>query len=181
MILFPVMMVGGHLLIAVADKVPDLNFEPICREAAGEKLGLKDDSAICIGDERAARDALAKRWSEFESADRARCIRLSTMNRTASYVEVLTCLEMDRDAKGLRQRADAGIVAPEPALPPAREQTGVPDPDVRLALQPVSASPPPPPPPLPLEPRPASGLLQILCLPGLRAILPACRPAAGNR
>jgi hypothetical protein len=177
MILFPVMMVGGHLLIAVADKVPDLNFEPICREAAGENLGLKDDSAICIGDERAARDALAKRWSEFESADRARCIRLSTTNRTASYVEVLTCLEMDRDAKGLRQRADAGIVAPEPALPHAREEAGLPD--VRLALQPVSA--PPPPPPLPLEPRPASGLLQILCLPGLSAILPACRPSAGNR
>jgi hypothetical protein len=179
MILFPAMMVGGHLLIAVVDKVPELNFEPICREAAGGNLGLKDDTAICIGDERAARDALAKRWSEFESADRARCIRLSTMNRTASYVEVLTCLEMDRDAKGLRQRADAGIVAPEPALPHAREETSVPVPDVRLALQPVSA--PPPPPPLPLEPRPASGLLQILCLPGLRAILPACRPSAGNR
>jgi hypothetical protein len=76
MILFPAMMVGGHLMIAVVDKVPDLNFEPICREGLGETLGGKDEFQICIKDESAARDALAKQWSEFQSADRARCIRL---------------------------------------------------------------------------------------------------------
>ena len=48
MILFPAMLVGGHLLVAVVDRVPDLNFEPICREGAAEFKGAKDDSAVCM-------------------------------------------------------------------------------------------------------------------------------------
>jgi hypothetical protein len=177
MIPFSAMMVGGHLLIAVVDKVPDLNFEPICREGAGESLGAKNDSGICIRDENAARDELAKQWSEFESADRARCIRVSTMNRTASYVEVLTCLEMERDAGKLRQKAGIATDAPEQALAPAREKVSPPIRSVRLARHPA---------PVPLAPpesQPGSslGILQIFCLPGLKTILPACLPSAGYR
>jgi hypothetical protein len=175
MILFPAMMVGGNLLIAVVDKVPDLNFEPICRDAAGQGLGLKDESAICVEDEKAARGELGRKWSEFESADRARCIRLSTLNRAASYVEVLTCLEMNQEAKKLHRGADAASIMGEPGpAAPAREKTSPQAPGVRVARQPVSS--PPPAPPLPLESRPAaaSGFLQILCLPGLKSLLPAC-------
>ena len=175
MILFPAMMFSGHLLIAVVDKVPDLDFEPICRESAGESPGAKDDSAICITDENAARDALAKQWSEFAAADRARCIRLSTTNRTASYVEVLTCLEMDRDAKKLRPSGDAATDMGEPAPAPAKVRP--PTRSVGLARHPA---------PMPLQPpesQPAAspGILQIFCLPGLETILPACRPSAGYR
>jgi hypothetical protein len=124
MILFPALLVGGHLLVAVADRVPDLNFEPICRDGEAQKLGVKDDSAICIKDEKAARDQLAQKWDQFDSADRTRCVRMSTTERTASYVEVLTCLEMNHDARKLRQGEDAGIAAPEPAPGPARESPG---------------------------------------------------------
>jgi hypothetical protein len=178
MILFPAMMVGGHLLIAVVDKVPDLNFEPICREGGAEIMGGKDDSAVCMSDEKAARDELAKKWSEFEAADRSRCIRLSTNNRTASYVEVLTCLEMDQQARKLRQGAIPGIAAPEPGR--AQDDAGPPDPAVRVARQPVAAAPPPP--PLPLGPRPAAqgGFPQVLCLPGLKSVIPACNPSGGR-
>lgn len=177
MILFPAMMVGGHLLIAVVDKVPDLDFEPICRESAGEIRGAKDDSGICITDENAARDALAKQWSEFESADRARCIRVATTNRTASYVEVLTCLEMDRDAKKLRPREDAATDVGEPALAPAPAKVSPPTRSVGLARHPA---------PMPLQPpesQPGSslGIFKIFCLPGLETILPACQPSAGYR
>ena len=104
MILFPAMVVGGHLMIAVADRVPDLNFEPICRDAASGQLGIKDNFAICMQDEKTARNQLAAHWGEFEPADRARCIRLSTSGRAASYIEALTCLELERDARRLRER-----------------------------------------------------------------------------
>jgi hypothetical protein len=174
MMLFPAMMVGGQLLIAVVDKVPELNFEPICREAAGENRLGKDDLETCRKGETDARDALAKEWSEFGSADRARCVRLSSSNRTASYVEVLTCLEMDRDAKKMHRTTDTGIAVPEQA--PARET--IDPPPVRSA-----ASRPPPPAPLVLTPAPPdapSGLLQALCLPGLKAVLPACSPSGGS-
>ena len=120
MMLFPAFMVGGHLLIAVVDKVPDLNFEPICREAAAEFRGPKDNAQICMDDESTARDDLAKKWSQFASEDRARCIRLSTNNRSASYVEVLTCLEMDLAAKKLHEATGIAIDTPEPAPRRAR-------------------------------------------------------------
>jgi hypothetical protein len=180
MILFPAMMVGGHLLIAVVDQVPVLNFEPICREGAAEIKGAKDDSAVCMTDEKAARDELVKKWSGFEASDRSRCIRMATNNRTASYVEVLTCLELNQDARKLRQGAIPGIAAPEPGPGRAQEDAGPPDPAVRLARQPVAATPPPPPPPVPLAPRPEGGFPQALCLPGLRAIIPACNPFGGR-
>jgi len=181
MILFPAMMVGGHLLIAVVDKVPDLNFEPLCREGAGEIRAATDDRQVCMDDEKAARDALAKKWSEFESVDRARCIRLSTNDHSASYVEVLTCLEMALAAKQMRQAKGTTINAPEPVLPLTRESSSPPDAGVRVARQPVSA-PPPPPPPLPLAPRgaSASGFPQIFCLPGLKSVIAACNPSGGR-
>jgi hypothetical protein len=181
MILFPAIMVGGHLLIAVVDKVPDLNFEPICRQGGGQSLVGKDEVQLCIQDEKAARDALAKQWGGFDSADRMRCIRLSTTNHAASYVEVLTCLELDRDAKKLRRTTNAATDLLEPAPRRTPESSSPPDAGVRVARQPVSA-PPPPSPPLPLEPRgaSASGFLQIFCVPGLKSILPACNPS-GDR
>jgi hypothetical protein len=179
MILFPAMMVGGHLLLAVVDKVPDLNFAPICRDGAGEIRQAKDDGQVCMNDERAARDELAKKWSQFASEDRARCIRLSTNDRSASYVEVLTCLEMDLAAKKLHQATGTALDAPESVPRLTRESSSPPDAGVQVARQPVSA---PPPPPLPLAPRgaSASGLLQIFCLPGLKSILPACNPSGGR-
>jgi hypothetical protein len=181
MILFPAMMVGGHLLIAVVDKVPDLNFEPICREGAAEIRGAKDDRQVCMNDESAARAELARKWSEFASADRARCIRLSTNDRSASYVEVLTCLEIDLAAKKLRQTTRAATDAPEPAPTHAREKRSAPVSSVRLSPPPASAAPPSP--PLPLQPQPLSapGMLQIFCLPGLKTVLPACMPSGGSR
>jgi hypothetical protein len=181
MILFPAMMVGGHLLRAVVDKVPDLNFAPICRDGAPETRGAKDDSQICMNDERDARDELAKKWSQFASEDRARCIRLSTNDHSASYVEVLTCLEMDLAVKNLHQATGTAIDAPESAPRRTRESSSPPDAGVRVARQPVSA-PPPPPPPLPLAPRgaSASGFPQIFCLPGLKSIIAACNPSGGR-
>ena len=85
---------------------------------------IKDNFAICIQGEKTARNQLAAHWGEFESADRARCIRVSTSNGSASYVEVLTCLEMDRDAKARRPTRDAGIAVPETA-PPSEEELDV--------------------------------------------------------
>jgi hypothetical protein len=176
MILFPALMVGSHLIITVVDRVPDLNFEPLCREAATEDLGIKGDVATCRQDESEARDQLAKQWSEFDAADRARCVRLSTTDRTASYVEVLTCLELNRDAKSMHRAVDAGIAAPEPAHEPPQERTNQPTRSARVVTPAVS------PPPLPLAPQPtSSGLLQVLCVPGLKAILPACSSSEGTR
>jgi hypothetical protein len=172
MILFPALMVGGHMWIAVADRVPDLNFLPTCRASGPANLAGKDDMQACLEAEGAAREALAKQWSKFKPADRARCIRASTSNGDASYVEVLSCLGAG-DAKTLRPTRDAGTQAPAPAPALAREKAGAPGP----VAQPAPAAPPAP---LALEPpaEPTTGLLNVLCQSGLKSILTRCQPPA---
>jgi hypothetical protein len=175
MMLIPAMMVGSQLLIVVVDKVPALNFEPICREAAGDNRVGTDDVETCRKGESAARDQLAKQWSEFDAADRARCVRLSSSNRTASYVEVLTCLEMNQAARKLHPKADTAIALPEQT--PMRElespavqnaQSRPPAPAAAPASGPLQLTPPAP-------PAASSRILEVLCVPGLKSILPACQ------
>jgi hypothetical protein len=166
MVLFPALLVGGHLLIAVVDQVPDLNFAPLCRDGAAQNSDVKYDGGTCMKVENAARDQLARQWSAFAPADRARCIRMSTVDRTASYVEVLTCLEMDLAAKKLHHGEDAAIATPAPDETPARARIA--SPGVRLTRQPAPVAPPPP--------LPQAGALEIFCLPGLRVLIPACPP-----
>jgi hypothetical protein len=50
-------------------------------------------------DEKEARDHLQKQWAQFNPSDKAQCIQETTMGGTSSYVELLTCLEMARDAR----------------------------------------------------------------------------------
>jgi len=52
----------------------------------------------CLEDERAARDDLMKEWGQFSAQDKAICTDQST-NYHPSYVELLTCLDIARDAK----------------------------------------------------------------------------------
>lgn len=183
MMLFPAVLAGGHLLIAVVDKVPQLNYEPICRELESGKVGIKDSFEICVKDEAIAREKLARDWDTFTAADRASCVRGATMDRTASYVEVLTCLELGRDAHKLRQKPDAEMGALEPiarpeiaepvieppAARPPRERAAAPVRRDRPHPDPVSLAPPQPP--------PAPANAPVFCLPGLAALIPACNDA----
>ena len=63
--------------------------------------GLKRDAAACLQSENAARDSLTKDWASYPAADRSLCTQTATMGGTASYVELLTCLELRRDVRGL--------------------------------------------------------------------------------
>jgi hypothetical protein len=92
------MMIGA----AAAQEMPRLNFEPSCKASASGALGLTEDMDSCRRSETTARDQAAKQWSSFASADRASCTRLVTMSgHDGTYTELLTCLEMKRDARKL--------------------------------------------------------------------------------
>jgi hypothetical protein len=54
-------------------------------------------------DEKKARDQLQTQWSQFESTTKSACTRETSIDGTPSYVELLTCLEMARDAKKLEK------------------------------------------------------------------------------
>ncbi|HLH96194.1 MAG TPA: hypothetical protein VKW08_13855 [Xanthobacteraceae bacterium] len=180
MILFPLLALGGHLLSAavaqVTSAVPELNYEPICQDSASIDLGLKDDRAICMQDEAQARAELTRKWSTFGAAGRSSCLRLSSTNRTGSYVELLTCLEMDRDARALTKGADLGIGAAAP--PPTREVDPVRTGQVARRAPPVALAAPEAKPSSPAAPTsPTPGFLSIFCPPGLSSVLPNCRPS----
>ena len=53
-------------------------------------------------DEENARAKLAGEWESFRPADRTSCTELARLGGgLQSYVELLTCLEMAKDARGL--------------------------------------------------------------------------------
>jgi len=55
----------------------------------------------CLADENRARERLEKEWGQFRPADRTQCTQVSSMRGFQSYVELVTCLEMARDARSL--------------------------------------------------------------------------------
>jgi hypothetical protein len=179
MIIMPAMLVGGHLLITVVDRVPEVNFERLCREATTGDFGSNDKYSVCFDDERDARDQLVKQWSGFDANDRERCVRMATTGHTSSYIELLTCLEMEQIARKLRKTNNTAALTDEPAQAPARERqkTVAPAPRERLVRQRAPAPPVSLAPPAPAEAQsgPASGLLQAICGTGLKSVLPACR------
>src|SRR5262249_148086 len=93
--------------LAAADKVPTFDLNPTCEGAqpgAGAGGGGED---VCRKSELSARDILVQHWKEYPSADRNRCVDVTTMARIPSYVQVLTCLGMARESRNLsnaRQR-----------------------------------------------------------------------------
>jgi hypothetical protein len=91
---------GAALLVADAENVPSLDIEASCRAAArmGDRLSLDTSLRQCLADENSARDQLAKQWTQFSPALRQRCVATTTAGGDPSYVEVLVCLQMGRDA-----------------------------------------------------------------------------------
>ena len=92
---------GAALLIfsavAFAADIPRLDVAGACRAAAGADIGIKYDADRCLKSENDARDQLRAQWANYPAADRSLCTQTATMGGTASYVELITCLELKRD------------------------------------------------------------------------------------
>jgi hypothetical protein len=111
-------------------QVPTVNIQATCRAAAGVMLNLgvggegrtgPNDEQICIESENKARDQIIKDWSKFEPSDREGCIQ--TRGYLPSYVEWLTCFEMNkvvREARTQQGRAMKSVTNPDGSmtLPP---------------------------------------------------------------
>lgn len=97
---FAAMTFGGLLLVAAVDHPPTLNIGPTCAGAA-EDVSRTARSGQCEKSEQEARNTLASEWSKFPAADRRDCLAVTQIGGFPSYVQVLTCLEIARDARGL--------------------------------------------------------------------------------
>ena len=91
----PIAMMGMLSPVAVADTVPSFSITSECR-FDGETTEVVDR---CSKDEAAARQKLEGEWTQFAPADKSTCITESTIGGFASYVDLLTCLEMSNDVR----------------------------------------------------------------------------------
>jgi hypothetical protein len=93
-----VLPLAGSLVVA-ADRSPSFDVTPSCRAAAtmGGGAGRTIDS--CLKSEQSAHDQINQEWSQFSAIDRRQCVQNTTGGFEPTYTELLTCLEMARDAR----------------------------------------------------------------------------------
>jgi hypothetical protein len=96
----PAAALAGGLVLA-ADTIPALNLGPTCSAAGSVGVIAGRTTESCMRDENDARDQLRKQWSGYPASDKSRCIALTSDGGVPSYVELLTCLEMAKQARDL--------------------------------------------------------------------------------
>jgi hypothetical protein len=103
--LVPIILTASQIVLA-ADSVPKFDVERTCRPSAAAGVpGLPGrDSTACQRNEENARSNLQDDWSRYSAQDKSRCSGFVTTGGAPSYVELLTCLEMAKQAKELRER-----------------------------------------------------------------------------
>jgi len=108
-----ILLFTGAARVVAADNVPVLNIEPSCRAsvALNQQSGGSGTVEQCLEDEKSARAEVVKGWSSFPSGDRTRCTA-EVRDFAASYVELLECLTMARDASAM-ERAEKRKQAPK--------------------------------------------------------------------
>jgi hypothetical protein len=100
----PIAILATLSSITVSDAVPKFD---IVRECSYEG-GTTTDAVRGSRDESAALRQLQQTWAQYAGAERKACTAESTIGGFASYVELLTCLEM----AGLGKTADNGSRGP---------------------------------------------------------------------
>ena len=98
---FTAMTLGTVLTVAVVNPVPTFDTRPTCAGAA-EEVSVNRTIERCQQSEQEARDALASQWDKFPNADKRTCVATTRIGGFPSYVQLLTCLELARDARTLK-------------------------------------------------------------------------------
>jgi hypothetical protein len=98
-----------------ANGVPRLNVGPTCHPIDRSDKSIQIDTERCLKTESDAREQLVRQWADFPATDRTLCTQTATLTSMASYVDLLTCLEMKRDVAKLP--ADRGLRTAPAALP----------------------------------------------------------------
>jgi hypothetical protein len=91
----PIVILAALHPMPVADAMPKLD---IARECKFEG-GIQPTQESCASDETQARNQLQTEWNQFGPDAKKQCYEESTTDNISSYVELLTCLEMERDVK----------------------------------------------------------------------------------
>jgi hypothetical protein len=118
-IVLAVIPLGLQVVSALADGPPKLNIGSSCDAAAKGAVSAGRDEEACLGDELAAQEMLARNWAEYSRAHKTQCVAMTTQGGP-SYVELISCLDIMRDANAIR-KADSffGLPDQEPKRAPS--------------------------------------------------------------
>jgi len=109
-------VLGSAAAAQAADAPPVLDVTTSCDAAARSALSLGRERESCLADERAAKDQLDHSWSKYGAADKVHCVSNVSSGGPASYVELLSCLDVMTDAKetGGTETGDTQQLPPQP-------------------------------------------------------------------
>jgi hypothetical protein len=125
----PIAILAAFSPVPVSDAVPKFDIVRECRFEGGSTLEFDR----CSQDEAAALEQLKANWAQFVGVDRRQCVATATIGGFASYVELLTCLEMAHDLA----RADD---SPRGSTKPQLMQSGRPGSTVGVGHGPTTLS-----------------------------------------
>ena len=108
---------AAFVTAAHAAEVPTLNVGATCRPLGDDKA-FPIDTKQCVRAEHEARDQLVREWASFPAADRTLCTQTASMGGMASYVALITCLEMKRAVTKLP--GDRSLRTQPSSLPPKK-------------------------------------------------------------
>src|SRR6266851_4829515 len=125
-IIFTGTILGFAVVPAGADDPPILNMGPSCDAAAAGAITLVRDKQECMRDEGAAQDLLTKNWSQYLPADKTLCVGMVSKGGPPSYVELLSCLEIMKDAAAVHKAEPGDDVDSVSSIGRRRQQNSAP-------------------------------------------------------
>jgi hypothetical protein len=109
---------------AAQSGVPTLNLSATCRPLDRKDFSIQVDPQRCLKSENEARAKLVQDWAKYSAADRSLCTQTARMGGVESYVQLLTCLELQHDLVAVRskqnQAADKPVMQTRPSGLPSR-------------------------------------------------------------
>ena len=113
------------LTAAFASMIPSYDVERICRsdtELSQDKTGFDG----CVRDEKAAREKIAKEWATYPASAKEECLPdvILSDGLGESYVELMTCLEMQDWKKHLGNIGGPAVGGSVGGSPPTPTQIG---------------------------------------------------------
>jgi hypothetical protein len=93
-----VLSLFGTAAAPAAGGMPKFDLRALCKRAMPLSTGEKGAYQSCINDETAAMKELAKLWNTFKPSARTTCVQGTMIGGTPSYVELITCLQLDKQA-----------------------------------------------------------------------------------
>jgi hypothetical protein len=96
----PIVILATLSPIPASDGVPVLDVAKECRFEGGSS----EIFDRCVRDENEARQQVEALWEKVGNADRNACVSEATGGGYASYIELVTCLEMARDVAAAEKR-----------------------------------------------------------------------------